>query len=328
MTTDLIPDSGSTPLNALGADDGAAVRRARAVAQTRILELQARELESRLNTRWFEGRFLVQSLVGGAVAAGLFSAWMIGYAQPIISRKQEVAQLDAAIQAKRNERQQLENEERARVMESENRRIREELTSLQQINNAVHRQQADSAQQALDLQRRLNERDTELRALGAKIEQDSALRRRLAALSQAAQDDSKRLQETIDRLQSEKMASEARARTISDGLTVNALKDTAWRHDCLCTDDINPTYVQLRGDGQFLMRYPSSEAFFACDRRCSWEVRDSQLVLNYNDGRLVERFDFPRTTATQVSGVSQLGKATLERIDPSTLSGTRAPHQR
>lgn len=41
------------------------------------LELEAEEVRKHLNQKWYSGRFFVEAIVGGLVAAALLTAWTI-----------------------------------------------------------------------------------------------------------------------------------------------------------------------------------------------------------------------------------------------------------
>src|SRR5262245_59538586 len=68
-------------------------------AERRKLELEADEIQRRLNAGWYVGR-VGQSVAAGIVAAGLFAAWTIGYFQPLLTADTELAK-------RRNENNQL-----------------------------------------------------------------------------------------------------------------------------------------------------------------------------------------------------------------------------
>jgi len=61
--------------------------------------LEAEEVQKRSSQRWYSGRIFVRAVVGGIGASALIAAWMIGYFQPILSKKQELAELNNQIEA-------------------------------------------------------------------------------------------------------------------------------------------------------------------------------------------------------------------------------------
>ncbi len=52
-------------------------------AEANRLELEATEIKQRIDQKWYKGRFFVEAIVGGVVAAGLLSGWFIQYFKPI-----------------------------------------------------------------------------------------------------------------------------------------------------------------------------------------------------------------------------------------------------
>lgn len=61
------------------------------------LELERKEIEKRLQQRWFSGRIIIQSAIGGLVAAALLATWGIGYLRPILLRSLELNELETEI---------------------------------------------------------------------------------------------------------------------------------------------------------------------------------------------------------------------------------------
>src|SRR5687767_11843882 len=102
----------------------------RALAECRKVELEAAELERKLNRKWYRARFFIETVVGAVVASALVATWIMSYMQPLLNRRQEAALLDAQIQAKLGERQRLENEARTAILEREKNVARNQLVAL------------------------------------------------------------------------------------------------------------------------------------------------------------------------------------------------------
>jgi hypothetical protein len=84
---------------------------------------ETNEIENRNKHPMFMRRFMLQSLVGGMVAAGLLAAWAIGYLKPLLEREQALASIENDIQQAMNERQQQENAHLALLLEQREEEI-------------------------------------------------------------------------------------------------------------------------------------------------------------------------------------------------------------
>jgi len=73
------------------ASEDAKLSERRARAELKKLELETQELDDRVRRgrTWYRGRFLLQSIVGGAVAGALFVSWFIGVYSPRIELERE-----------------------------------------------------------------------------------------------------------------------------------------------------------------------------------------------------------------------------------------------
>lgn len=302
----------------MGDSDSSASQTTREQAELRKLELESAEIERRLSKRWFEGRFVLEGLFGAVVTAGLLAAWLIGYFQPILNRKQEIASLDAVIQTKVNERQRLENEERTAVLELENKGIRDQLAALAAVNTSMQQQQAESERTAVALRERLITREQELGRLAQESAENSAVRQRLTQLSDDARKEADSLQKRIEQLRADQVDTEARGKNINNSITANNLKETVWRRECpTCKENSSKlVFVNLRGDGKFTYSGKGPSDFGNCSRKCVWKVEGNRLILDWNDSFSVETFTFPRPDSAKVEGTKSNvpGAIFLERV--------------
>lgn len=72
-------------------------------AETEKLRAEISEVNARLKVRWFEGRFFVQAVVAGIVAAGLLTAWSVEYLEPILSKNSRLSAMEVDVKKHENE---------------------------------------------------------------------------------------------------------------------------------------------------------------------------------------------------------------------------------
>lgn len=296
------------------------LREQREIAEIRKLELEARQIEERLGKRWFQGRLIFQSLTGGVVAAGLLAAWAIEYAQPLLKKKQELAALDGSIQERINRRQRLENDETTAALKKENRLVREQLRALQVSNDELLKHQNTSANRAVELQKQLDARASELRKLASEVNEDPVLRDRLHNLTAATTTEKLDLQTQIDSISNEVKATEQRGTAIKQNLLASILRNTVWRSTCLggCLD---PTVaiIKLLDSGEFRYAYGGTwpAELRSCTNTCTWSVQGQNLTLSWNNGFATNNFSFSSVDASKAMGTlsSDPGKvASFERV--------------
>lgn len=119
---------------------------ARNEAERDKLLREADEVNRRLEQRWYSGRVFLQAVVAGVVAAGLLTAWGIGYLKPILARNTELNRLDVEI-SKRNTELQM------RVHSETEKRIQAQLEDLSKQNELLLVEQErlkNSAQARID----------------------------------------------------------------------------------------------------------------------------------------------------------------------------------
>jgi hypothetical protein len=287
----------------------------RAEAERRKIEFEIREIEKRLSAPFYYGRLFVQAGVGGVVASALLAAWLITYMQPIINRKQEIASLDAAIQAKTNERDRLENQNRTETLARENKTVRDQLESLSKLNSSLLEHQNDLEQRAESLRKTFAAQTEQLMELATKPRTSQSETQELAKLARTVEQESKDLRQQIAGLQADRTISEARARQIDASLTVNTLRETTWRVTCpKCSRNLHSYYVRLRGDGAMGYNYekPSDFKFDGTD---AWNVTDGKLTLIWSNGFSNETYTFESTASNKAQGTkSNIGPATIEKV--------------
>ena len=110
-------------------------------AECHKAELEAEEIQKRLNVKWYSSRLFLQALVAGIIGAGLFGAWVIGYLRPILRLDTEIAERETEIN-------KLDNEIAMKNLAKENQLIREELANISLLNAELQKQFDILAQKA------------------------------------------------------------------------------------------------------------------------------------------------------------------------------------
>lgn len=266
------------------------------------LALENEEIRDRLHRPWYFARWVSQSVVAGIVAAGLLAAWMITYMQPIISRKQEIASLDALIQQKVNESEKIANEARTRVLSSQIETARTEFAKLAQLNRSLRGQQAAAAEQAMKAQRQVAAQEKQLRELSQQTSIAQAERLRLISLANEAQARSVQLGKDIQVLRRDQQASAASAVTIAEALTEASVRGTKWRKSCdQCGDGVD---ILLAADNSIPGLVDNLEGIgdFYGPQAGTWSVDKNVLTLSWHNGK-IEQFTFVSPTQNTVDGV-------------------------
>src|SRR4029077_17814783 len=218
----------------------------RLAAEKGKIELEAKEIERRLKGRWYDGRFFVQAIVGAVVAAALLATWIMGYMQPILTRRQEIAALDVQIQTKENERQRLENQVRTASLEQTNNLMKTQLESMAAANAGLRQQEAEAERQATDLKEQITAQAALLTTFAGKTSLSATERARAAELAGHAQAQALQLQQQITNLRQQQANTKQRSATIKSQLTSSALQDTTWKIECPnCSTDLQLKYVRL-----------------------------------------------------------------------------------
>jgi myosin heavy subunit len=270
-------------------------------AQRRKTEFEALEIKKRISAPWYQGRFFLQAIVGAIVGSALLAAWLITYMQPILSRKQEIASLDAAIQSKLNEQQRLENEQRTKALAQENKTYSEQLASLSQLNSSLRQQQAEVERHASELQQTLIAQADQLNKLA---KQKSAAETQLSQLAKNTEAAGRSVQQQIAGIKADQGISEAQAKNITDSLIRNALKDTTWHWRCPTCTDPSEIYINLLGDGAFKFNYTEPTNFRSTPESSFWKVEDGKLIVSWNKNFSVDTLTFPSPTASKAEGTT------------------------
>ena len=83
-------------------------------AERRKLLFEAIEIRHSLRRPWYQRQYIIQTVLGGIVAAGLLAAWIATHLTPILSQEVELAQLKNKKLAMENKLEALRNEEEKR----------------------------------------------------------------------------------------------------------------------------------------------------------------------------------------------------------------------
>ena len=117
-------------------------------AQEKKLNSEADKIFEISNKTSLNNESIVKAIIGGIVAAALLAAWIIAYLQPIISRKNELAEIDSKVWAKQNELQKLINNQQSEknrqdsiVIDSINQANTNLFTNLQLLKDALKYQE-------------------------------------------------------------------------------------------------------------------------------------------------------------------------------------------
>lgn len=273
----------------------------RRVAERRKLELQVRELEKRLNAKWYSGRFFIEVLSGAVVASALLATWIISYMQPLLSKKQEIAALEVQIQSKEIQRQKLENDEHARVLQDENKLVKAQLVALGNSNLSLKRQQDDAERNAQLLKEQLSSQEKVLRNLLSRVAFSGSDRQAIQQLATQSKAAEQAVHQSIQRLQAQQEGTRVRSNTVESALFQNTLRNTTWKIECPKAKEDDLYYVQLRGDGFFGYNWddPDSFTFDGTDR---WKVQGSTLTLTWSSGDPVETYNFSAPTSRTTTG--------------------------
>lgn len=92
---------------------------ARNRAERRKLLLEALETRQRLRRRWYQRKYLFESVIAGLVAAGLLVAWYVEYFSPILRSEVKLQSIKNEVAELRNAELSNENKELKRRLESD-----------------------------------------------------------------------------------------------------------------------------------------------------------------------------------------------------------------
>jgi hypothetical protein len=290
------------------------LERRRITAECRRFELECLDLEHRISQPWYRGRFVLEAVTGGIVVAGLLAAWTIAYMQPILSRKQEIASLDAIIQAKINERDHLQNESKAGVLERDNHSIREQLGKLSSLNTALMQQQTEAEKHVFDLQTRLADQEEALTKRSTDIYLSQWERQEITRLAQQARDARIVVNAQLARLHAEQRVTITNAEIIAASVLRAALRDSVWRITCPYSGSPS-SFVQLRADG-VLGCNPYNAASFHFSGADTWQTRELNLIITWSAGYSTQVFAFSSPDAVTANGgyANSLNKCSITKL--------------
>ncbi len=95
-------------------------------AETAKLLAERIEIEKRVRTPWYLGRYVI----GGIVAAGLLAAWIRIQVEPMITAKHELAAIGIEVAKKQNELQSLINQIASEKLNKDLAELRNKNTEL------------------------------------------------------------------------------------------------------------------------------------------------------------------------------------------------------
>ena len=212
-------------------ETGAEIRRieseiAKNEAERIKLIRESEEVGKRLSQKWYSARFLIEAVVGGIVVAALMTAWGIGYLQPILLKRQEVARLKNELLKVENRLQAQRNERETEALTIENESIKKELASLLLQNETLQKRQEILTKRAEALQEQLRDISSQYAALAQQQELTSKARDRFSRLAKDADLQTQELQDEIQRLQTAQKASATRSEQITRQLNTRAIRGT------------------------------------------------------------------------------------------------------
>ena len=92
--------------------------------------LETQEIQRRLRRRWFLRGFLLQAVIGGAVAAGLLVAWVTAFFGPMIEAKTNLSEIEVKKLAAQNELERLRNLAARQELEAKLTALSQQYTQL------------------------------------------------------------------------------------------------------------------------------------------------------------------------------------------------------
>lgn len=105
---------------------------ARIKAERRKFFFESEQIKRGLIRRWYTPRFVIEAVVGGAIAGGLFVVWLNGYLLPILHKEAELDRLDRQKQAAQVERDGLINDMKLMEITARQTKLQQDQAQLQQ----------------------------------------------------------------------------------------------------------------------------------------------------------------------------------------------------
>jgi hypothetical protein len=172
-------------------------------AEQQKFEIEAEEISTRLNQKWYEGRIFIQTGIGAIVAAAIITAWFVGFIEPILNYKQDIERLKNNMLSLENDKQMQQNKAQREDNEQLTSSLRKDLASLQKQNKAVQEAFAKSKQIAEEQKKLLEKRRSKLIAAGKERPQFAAkeqeYKKQIDSIDQRIQEIGKEQQSTKER---------------------------------------------------------------------------------------------------------------------------------
>ena len=127
---------------------------ARLDAERKKLDAETAEIEKRLRQGPLRGRIFLQVIVGAIVASALVAAWVIGYLQPILETKQELADLKNQLMSVKQEMLNQENQRQKDALQKANDSVKAQQRALKQAQADNERLERVLIQKVKDLETR------------------------------------------------------------------------------------------------------------------------------------------------------------------------------
>ena len=253
---------------------------ARNEAEKHKFELEASEVEKRMKQKWFSGRAFIQALIGGVVGSALVAAWIVGYFSPILSKKQELANLENSRLQVEAQEEKRKNEQAQRKLEWELLQHKERLKAFKEQNDQLQKAITASEERAKSLQDRLQKTiDTYNEQITKQPSEDE--RTRLAKLSDEALVELEKLKAQIVDFQNEKEATEERSSQISQQLvSLENTKYTVAVYSLNASQSIHDDIKRYFLNGGYVLDYD-----WILPERQSWVALKSTVFYYHKDTR-------------------------------------------
>ena len=230
------------------------------------------EISQRIKHSAFSPKGILQSVVAGIIAAGLLSVWAIGYLQPILHKKAELALLDNRILKTKNEEHTEQNKKISMSLKNERIEAKKRLQELVFQNEKLLKKQLETRNRTETLKTSLTELKKEYSQLSkaesiTKEEQEEYLKR-----AESAENELKELHKEIQKISAAESATRARTEEAEKQLEKIKLEDTSW----------NLAFNERIYRIKFLPRSKVIMDLGGGTETASWEVVDQEIVWNIN----------------------------------------------
>lgn len=305
-------------------------------AEKQKLERETELLEKQLSQKWYSGRFIVQAVVGGAVAAGLLAVWAIGYIQPIVKKENELASIENKVAKMQIELERIEARRRTDALAKDAEAAKKTITDLVRQNSIFKNQLEEETKRVLALQGRLLAQANLLDGLGEATDLSNDKQVEIARLASETREDVKELERRLRAVQDTKAQVEKRGRQLEQSLTITELRDSSWRVQCIDCD--SPYYMHLRTDGVVGYNFSMPRDYNYSSFPATWQVFEGVLSVVWDHGEqqtfsitgpsreeyLGAEKDGTQTKIIRVSSVKIEGggsAAPIKKMHPTTEGG-------